>query len=119
MARVYGYDADDTLSEFETFDATAHRQTWTDMLRLQETGAYPAAFTAIKVPVLMLHGDVDPHPGALIRDDLLPYIPHLEYSEFPKCGHSPWSERQAKHSFYQHLQGWLEDRFESFSGAAG
>ena len=36
------------------------------MLRLQTEGIYPASFAAIKVPVLMVHGTFDPHPGRLI-----------------------------------------------------
>jgi hypothetical protein len=36
------------------------------MIRLQDHGVYPAAFSAIRSPVLMLHGAVDPHPGRMI-----------------------------------------------------
>jgi pimeloyl-ACP methyl ester carboxylesterase len=118
-ARVYGYDADEMSNEFETFDATAHSQTWEDMVRLQETGVYPVAFEAIEMPVLMMHGDVDPHPGAFTRDDLLPHIPHLQYRELGKCGHSPWLERRAKYDFYQYLNAWLEARFQSPLPLAG
>lgn len=45
------------------FDLRAHTETWNDMIRLQEAGVYPAAFAAIRSPVLMLHGTYDPHPG--------------------------------------------------------
>jgi pimeloyl-ACP methyl ester carboxylesterase len=47
----------------------------------------------------MLHGADDPHPGRMIRDGLLPVIPHLEYVEFPRCGHDPWRERHAREAF--------------------
>ena len=53
--------------ELERCDARAHLETWEDMLRLQAEGVYPAAFESIDVPVLMLHGAVDPHPGPMIR----------------------------------------------------
>ena len=89
------------------FDVLAHEQTWQDMLRQQEQGVYPAAFSAIRAPVIMLHGDYDPHPGTMIRDHLRPLIPQLEYVEFAHCGHDPWRERQAREPFFETLIDWL------------
>lgn len=106
------YDYARILPESETraqitFEKLAYEQTWADMLRLQEDGTYPAAFAAITSPVLMLHGDHDPHPGAMIRDSLLPFIPQLEYIELERCGHSPWNERHARAPFFHTLESWL------------
>jgi pimeloyl-ACP methyl ester carboxylesterase len=81
------------------------------MRRLINEGFYPAAFAAIVCPVLMVHGSVDPHPGALIRDDLQAYLAQLDYVELPKCGHSPWLERQAQADFYQCLTTWIASRW--------
>lgn len=89
------------------FDAPGFDQSWNDMVRLQEQGIYPAAFAAITAPVLMIHGSYDPHPGKQIRDSLLPHIPHLQYIEFPQCGHDPWTERHARQPFFQTLNDWL------------
>jgi pimeloyl-ACP methyl ester carboxylesterase len=110
MTRVYGYDVEEVDVDVDVLDAQAHEQTWADMVRLQRDGVYPAAFAAIDVPVLMLHGDVDPHPGSLIAEDLRRYIPHLEYRELPKCGHSPWLERHARDEFFASLEAWIRDR---------
>jgi hypothetical protein len=55
----------------------------------------------------MLHGAYDPHPGALIRDSLKPYLPQLEYRELQRCGHSPWVEQHARERFLGELRGWL------------
>src|SRR5262249_12800084 len=93
------------------FDQVAQMQSWEDMVRLQNEGVYPQAFAAIKSPVLMLHGDYDPHPGRLIRDSLKPYLPQLEYKQFERCGHSPWIERFARDDFFAALRIWLEQRF--------
>jgi pimeloyl-ACP methyl ester carboxylesterase len=112
MARAYAYDAEDGPHDITTFDAAAHADTWSDMVRLQTDGVYPAAFAAIECPVLMLHGDTDPHPGRLTFDDLRPCIPHLEYRELARCGHSPWLERQARDEFYRSLNEWLTTRFD-------
>ena len=88
-------------------DARGHREAWDDMIRLQTQGDYPAAFGAYEGPVLMLHGDRDPHPGAMIRASLLPWLPQLAYRELACCGHYPWRERQAQAGFFRELEGWL------------
>jgi pimeloyl-ACP methyl ester carboxylesterase len=88
-------------------DARAHTETWQDMLRLQEEGVYPAAFAAIKSPVLMLHGTYDPHPGQMIRASLAPYLPQLEYREWDHCGHQPWLEKGVREEFFAVLRNWL------------
>lgn len=93
--------------EFVPFDLDAHHETWCDMRRLQEDGTYPSAFAAIESPVLMMHGQYDPHPGKLIRDSLLTHIPQLEYREFERCGHSPWIEKSTRELFFSCVCDWL------------
>ena len=93
--------------ETAEFDARGHDETWTDMLRLQDKGVYPTAFSGIKSPVLMLHGAQDPHPGPMIRDSLSPHLPQLQYVELADCGHYPWLERAAREEFYNHLTAWI------------
>jgi pimeloyl-ACP methyl ester carboxylesterase len=88
-------------------DARAHEETWNDMRRLQEAGIYPASFAAIHVPILMLHGAADPHPGRRIEATLRPYLPQLEYREWGRCGHYPWLERNARDEFLAVLREWL------------
>ncbi|MBN2171691.1 MAG: alpha/beta hydrolase [Candidatus Krumholzibacteriota bacterium] len=109
MAPLYDYDAEPAAPDPETpdIDLRAHAETWNDMLRLQVADIYPAAFAAIRGPVLMLHGSHDPHPGRMIRDGLAPHLPQLEYQELDRCGHSPWRERQAQGAFFAVLRGWL------------
>ena len=112
MARIYGYDIDEAANDLTVVDAVAHEETWADLIRLQNEGVYPAAFAAIACPVLMLHGEADPHPGRCTSEDLRPYIPHLEYRELPKCGHSPWLERQAREEFFEILRAWIAARWQ-------
>jgi pimeloyl-ACP methyl ester carboxylesterase len=108
--RLYDFDAEPRDPNAEgvfSFDAKAHDETWNDMIRLQNEGIYPAAFSAIVSPVLMLHGAYDPHPGSMIRDSLLPHLPQIEYREWERCGHSPWRERSVRDEFFQTLGDWL------------
>jgi len=110
---LYDYDAEPANEGDEPappFDLTAHLETWNDMLRLQQAGVYPAAFAAIKSPVLMLHGTYDPHPGRMILESLRPYLPQLECREFERCGHSPWTEKAVRAEFFAVLREWLLQR---------
>jgi pimeloyl-ACP methyl ester carboxylesterase len=104
---VYSYDPLTFPHEEDEVDARAHQETWDDMLRLQSEGVYPAAFAAIKTPVLMVHGTFDPHPGRLIEQGLRPHLPQLEYREFEKCGHYPWLEKAAADAFFALVRDWL------------
>jgi pimeloyl-ACP methyl ester carboxylesterase len=88
-------------------DGRGHRETWADALRRQAEGAEPAAFAAISCPVLMLHGDDDPHPGRATFDLLQRRIPQLRYRGFARCGHRPWAERHAREPFRAALREWL------------
>ncbi|HEY2663504.1 MAG TPA: alpha/beta hydrolase, partial [Candidatus Binataceae bacterium] len=90
-----------------TTDARAQEETWNDMIRLQEEGVYPAAFTAIKAPIVMLHGAEDPHPGRMIHGTLGRYLPQLVYFELERCGHYPWLEKQARKQFFRVLRDYL------------
>lgn len=94
--------------ESEPFDLKAHNETWGDMQKLQDDGTYPGAFAAIESPVLMLHGQYDPHPGKMIRDSLRSHLPQLEYREYERCGHSPWIERSAREPFFADVCEWLD-----------
>jgi pimeloyl-ACP methyl ester carboxylesterase len=108
IQKAYDYDllphGNDTVGGF---DAKAHTETWDDMLLQQERGLYPQSFTNIKCPAAMIHGDYDPHPGLMIYNSLLPYIPQLQYHALEKCGHSPWYEAHARDSFFNILKRCL------------
>jgi len=104
---LYYYDPLPELPEPPVFDERANAETWADMLRLQKEGVYPAAFAAIRSPVLMLHGAADPHPGRMILQSLRPWLPQIEYREWERCGHYPWRERAVREEFFAVLKTWL------------
>lgn len=88
-------------------DGAGNRETWDDVLRLQAEGIEPQRFAGIDAPVLMLHGDTDPHPGRGTCERLRPLLPQLEYVEFPRCGHESWNERHARQPFLATLLAWI------------
>ena len=107
---VYSWKLIPARDETLAYDARGHRETWQDMVRLQDKGTYPQAFSAIDAPAIMLHGTVDPHPGGMIRDNLKSHVPHLEYREWERCGHYPWLEEAARDEFFDVLRDWLTKR---------
>jgi len=109
--RFYSFEPEGSW-ELQSFDARAFEETWADMIKLQEEGVYPAAFSALRCPLLMIHGNWDPHPGRMTRDLLARFIPSLQYVELPDCGHFPWMEKRAREKFLSVLSGWLESQGE-------
>jgi pimeloyl-ACP methyl ester carboxylesterase len=104
---VYSYELAPHADETEWYDARGHRESWADMLRLQQSGVYPAEFRSVRAPVLMLHGDYDPHPGQSTFACLRAVMPQLEYVELERCGHYPWWESSAHDAFFEVLRGHL------------
>ncbi len=111
MTRLQAFDPIEAppapTPEALSFDEQGHHETWNDALALQEDGVQPAEFSNIMVPVIMIHGREDPHPGRLIRKSLEPYLKDFRYRELPDCGHTPWIERGAREAFYDLLRSCL------------
>ena len=91
-------------------DAVGHVETWNDVLRLQKDGIEPGIFSRIRIPVLMVHGDTDTHPGARTAALLKAYMPQLEYVEIGHCGHEPWRERHGRGPFFDILCRWIREK---------
>ena len=98
------------LSPEGDFDRQALDETWGDMVRCQKEHIYPDTFVNITCPVVMIHGEYDPHPGRVTAEYLKSCIPQLEYKEFPRCGHAPDIEKYARRDFYDYLVSWLTDK---------
>jgi len=118
MEEAQAYDALPETGDPVRVDRQGHEETWGDVLRLQAEGVEPAAFAAITCPVLMLHGDDDPHPGPATFALLRRYVPQLRYRGFPRCGHRPWVERHAREPFLAALREWLAAPGERSTGPA-
>lgn len=89
-------------------DRQGYHETWEDALRLQADGIEPAAFAAIRAPVIMFAGRQDAHPGRQVFATLRPWLPQLKLVELDACGHEPWRERAARGPFLGQLGSWLE-----------
>lgn len=107
---LYAFDPITTDLEYAGGDALGYEQSWRSMMRLQAEGVYPAAFTSIRSPVLMLHGDYDPYPADVVHASLRPYLPQMEYRLWKDCGHYPWIERAVHEEFFAVLRCWLKEK---------
>jgi pimeloyl-ACP methyl ester carboxylesterase len=102
-------NADDGADDLPA-DDLGNIETWSDELRLQREGIEPESFRRISAPVLMVHGDTDPHPGPTTRDVLRRCIPQLEYVELDRCGHAPWRERYGRGPFIETVREWCNEQ---------
>lgn len=116
MEEAQAYDPLPETGDPGRVDRQGNEETWADVLRLQADEVEPAAFAAVTCPVLMLHGDDDPHPGPATFALLRRYVPQLQYRGFPRCGHRPWAERHAREPFLAALAEWLAAPGEGRAG---
>lgn len=90
--------------ELENLDWNIFKSVWNDFVRLREIPHYiKSEFSKIKIPVILIQGDYDPHPTQAIYAFLKDCIPQTKLYELGKCGHYPWIEKYAKDDFYKIL----------------
>jgi pimeloyl-ACP methyl ester carboxylesterase len=108
MLPIYASDLLASPLEDDHVDARAHNETWNDMVRLQAEGIYPAAFTAIRVPVLMIHGTYDPFRDASSSKVYGPICrnSNIGSSSVVAIIHG-WKGLRSIHSFLSCMSGWL------------
>jgi pimeloyl-ACP methyl ester carboxylesterase len=107
--RLQSFNADSSIPEDVLYyDEAGFRETWEDVLVLQEKKVQPNEFKQIRCPVTMIHGKNDPHPGSFIYQSLKPFVRNIKYVAIPQCGHKPWIERMAKDHFFRQLGASLD-----------
>jgi pimeloyl-ACP methyl ester carboxylesterase len=81
-----------------------HKKVWSDFVALRDHPTrLGGELSKINVPVLVLHGEFDPHPMEGIRPFLESCLRDVRFHTFPECGHYPWIERRAKSEFFDIL----------------
>ncbi len=94
-----------TNLEIAECQAGVNRKVWRDFVALRdEPGRLQREFSRIRIPVLAVHGEYDPHPFVPIRDFLSTCLPHACFCLLPRCGHYPWIERGARAAFFKILR---------------
>jgi len=81
---------------------------WPEFTALRDRPGYlKNQFSRITAPVIVIHGDYDPHPLDGIRPFLEGCLESVTFHILPHCGHYPWIEREAKDLFFGIIENEL------------
>lgn len=80
-----------------------YEKVWKEAEDLRKSGKLLEYGEHINCPVVVIHGDYDPHPFAGVHDPLSKVLKDVKFVLLPNCGHTPWLENQAKEEFYKVL----------------
>lgn len=89
------------------FSPEIFRQVWGEAALLRKSGALLALGQKIRSPVVVIHGDYDPHPAEGVAEPLSRVLAGFRFILLEECGHTPWRERRAREWFYAVLEGEL------------
>ena len=88
-------------------DVEINRKIWFEARSLRECGELLNFAGDIKCPVVVFHGDYDPHPLEGVKKPLSEKLEHFRFIKLKKCGHTPWHEKYARESFFDLLKNVL------------
>ncbi len=81
-----------------------NKNVWEEAREFRSSGKLLELGKKICCPVLVIHGDYDPHPFEGVRDPLSRVLKDFRFVLLEKCGHMPWIEREARERFYEILE---------------
>jgi pimeloyl-ACP methyl ester carboxylesterase len=81
-----------------------YRGVWQEAAEMRRTGTLLALAGQLSCPVTAIHGDHDPSPAEGVRAPLSARLDRFSFVLLPRCGHTPWQERQAREAFYRVLR---------------
>lgn len=104
IGRIEAYDATTLDIEVIEYQADINRKVWPAADALRRSGELVAMGTAIRCPVVGIHGDYDPHPAEGVEEPLSLVVSDFRFVLLRRCGHLPWLERQARDEFFRLLR---------------
>ena len=91
------------------FDGAIHAAVWPEADGMRKSGALLNAVSAIRCPVLAIHGYYDPRPSPGVQIPLQAALPTAQFVQLEQCGHKPWQEVHTKDDFYRLVENALAD----------
>jgi pimeloyl-ACP methyl ester carboxylesterase len=91
-----------------TCQADVFRAVWQEASEWRESGRLVELGRSIQCPVVAIHGDYDPHPAEGVRKPLSGVLEDFRLIKLKKCGHTPWTEQQARDTFFRILKTELK-----------
>ncbi len=90
------------MPEAVSSDMEQHMAVWSGAAELRSSGRLLRLAKSVHCPVIALHGDHDPHPGAGVAAPLVS-MKNFWFHSLSGCGHTPWLERRAHQRFFELL----------------
>lgn len=81
-----------------------YKSIWQEALKLRLENKFEEYLSAVKCPVVAIHGDYDPHPARPVLDYLANHLERFSAVLLKRCGHCPWQEKYAREEFIACLQ---------------
>jgi pimeloyl-ACP methyl ester carboxylesterase len=96
-------DVVDPAPEPDEVQADLHAAVWAEAAALRRSGGLLKIIESIRCPIVVLHGDYDPHPADGVSRPLAQLHPDFRFFLLNDCGHEPWRERRARYHFFETL----------------
>lgn len=103
LAKADAFDPIDYDGGVDNINMEIYQKVWPEAEELRLNGQLLEYGKSIKCPVVIIHGDYDPHPFIGVKKPLQSVLKSCEFVLLEKCGHKPWIEKEARNMFYQTL----------------
>ena len=94
-------------------DGRMYAAIWPQAEAMRAGGELLRALRDIRCPVVVIHGEYDPHPIEGVAEPLAEAGVVFETHVLPRCGHSPFLEKFEAEPFYRILRDTLERHEEN------
>ena len=90
-------------TEIVPVQADIHTKVWKEAEEMRKKGKLLSYGKSITCPVVVIHGDYDPHPYKGVKTPLSKELKDCKFILLKDCGHHPWLEKGAGDDFYKAL----------------
>ena len=104
VSKADSYDPLSNDSEQLECQYNIYQNVWEQAKELRSSGKLLELGKGIQCPVVVIHGDYDPHLFEGIKAPLSRVLKDLQLILLEKCGHRPWIERKARDRLYNILE---------------
>jgi pimeloyl-ACP methyl ester carboxylesterase len=91
-------------------DERIHARVWSEAASLRRSGALLDLAARITCPVVIIHGENDPHPIDGVVEPLRSRLSDVRVYSLPRCGHVPWREKFAREELFRILRDEARSR---------
>lgn len=109
LARVTdSYDLLPHRAAVRSGSAAVFRSVWKEAESMRRAGRLIRAARRVRAPIVVIHGDADPHPLRGVVEPLHDVGIEPRVVLLSRCGHEPWWERHARVRFFEELRAAVD-----------